>query len=347
MPVIYTDYRGRLETLRKQYDLLPWIEVAQSSLAAQAAPGAIAPFNVQEAYALCWNEMPFVGWDSGTFTPGGDPIIGDLSTSAGLYNWWTGQGVSQVNQAQNLVLTDDLLGSYADEWVKLQAGARTDVDEPWQSTFQLGGFAGALNGSGTLYTGLRGYRLWDKGTVTPVQHTRRELLEMGKKLQAYTYSKVVTVVFQDGAPQLASQELVFSPPQNVKSDFLLHAIRIRPQSNPFNSTGAIEAGAIPLMPLVLVGLIPQGAPATGLQSAVFPWRMALGVELTNPTGGAAVAVPRLLTQWRLPIPLTIKANSRWNLNAIPAVSYPSGTGGRLPATMPMEFVLEGELIRDN
>jgi len=371
-----TLYETMLEAERKKFDLWPWMEVSKATLptalaatppppavppAGAVPPGTLAPFSIQQPYALLWDKMPFVGFALNPSCDGTVPAVADLSIGSGTYNWAIGQNVSRLQQTQSQVAVEDLLGSYNDRWVALARGGRLPKDEVWQGQFYLGtGYNGGLGlrigENAQLYTGLRGYRRYEKNSLRPLQMSRKEMLKSGKYLPtSYTYSGLVTVNFTTAGQAVQSQQLVFGPPQQLDCDFMCHRIRIRPQAPPIQLG---SSGFSPLIyqyiPTVQVNIVPLekvtpylGGNSNNLSITLAPWQMVMGVDysLVVATNGVIANIfPRLETQWNLPHPVMIGNNERYNLQAQAIALAQPEFGVNDNYSMVMEFLFDGELL---
>lgn len=389
MPEPFRDsFLQHLMEVRKTHDIAPHLELASTTMQAGATPGTQAKLSVTPAYDLLFNEAPFIGWNpyyQFTYSsdgPGYDLLFTstnllDLSAGACSGFWSVGAQRSQLTEALGFISTDNLHGVPQSEWRKLRGGIFLKETSPrvwqqWQEKLQLNANitayvpSKAIDGGGnlvynnldapTFYAGLRGYRLYPKGSLRPVQKTRDEYLAEGKVLYKYTYSQTVAVTFtqlvnytgpafpaglnpstgaavlfaaQQSPGAIAKNLITFSAPGVYEADFLCHNLRIRPQNFP-----------APFADAIAVGLQPIADSEVGLQNELFPWRMALGMNLNT-------SQQQLLTQWHFPFPMTFGANSQWNVIAQPLISLAPPLGDDPnPASfsVTMEFVFDGELI---
>lgn len=372
-PHYATAYLRRLLASRKDWDPFPFMEVVIPQIGTPAYRAPVVPpaqlpgqatMTVTSTYGLIWDKMPFIGWDISY--PDGVANFADLSSDCFATLWSQGFPPHQINQTLGFLTTDSVHGSPADDWVLHPGGIYLKQTahgawEQWQEQLNLAATpsgGNSLNGYPYLFAGLRGYRLYRKGSIQPVQKTREEYLEEGHRLEPFDYTALVTATF---VPSLSaslgaayvntpgptgSYQLNFNSPKANGADFLCNRIRIRPVGAPSNT--------FPFLDCIGVGLQMSAAPALNLQgtsglrnfanqpNVLFPWRMALGADYNvGNNSGLPPFVQQLRSQWELPIGLTIPYNARWNMLAQALVSLVNGAN---PVNVQMEFCLEGELI---
>lgn len=358
-------FKNRLQAVLAQYDVWPWMELTQSNMQGGSLPGTQAPpFVVVAPYPMIFPEVTFIGWDQNV--DGMSPIgLGNLSVGGGLYNWSVGATPDLIQQSARAVTTEQIVGAFNDRWVYMPNGQPLDLREMWQAYFTLGSAynAGAgLMGPTTLWTGLRGYRLYKKGSMSvqgPPQLSREEAIASKKfKLVPYKYSAVANATFVPGrvGPQ-GTDEIIITPPGDFAADFMVHSIRISPMSPPVKASGPnpVEPGIYDYIPGVLVGVQPaqrqvtfQGGTIDQQTLSLAPWQMFYGEDWSLTAWGLSQGTPvylpptpRLDTQWYLPHPVTFAQNEQINFR-VEAIAL---DGKYLNTyTMPMQLVLDGELL---
>jgi hypothetical protein len=306
-PAMASAYLTNLLKLRQHWDLYPWIQLLNGTPIAQgAAPGAQSSFSMNKSYPIVFDKMPF--WAGAFRLAGGNWLVDDLSSGAGTFIWSLGSGVNKVDQSQLATVTDNVLGSFYDEWITHGAGVDLAALTPLSGIFTLTATGVATaNSTPALAVALRGYRLWAKGSISPAQLTRSELLQRGHKLEPYNYVASLAVDMSNAATT-QSVQLTFD------RSFLLHAIRVQPRSVPaFGSPGTALRVAI------------EPTSHRPITSEAVPYQMIMGAKLRS--------------QWKLEFPTTIAPNEIWNIKATP--SKPDVPG----VVQVMDFVFDGELIR--
>lgn len=372
-----TSYEDMLEQYCAKFDPFPWIEVTNGVLPAGSPVGAQTPLAMQRPYELLWDKMPFSAWDitlPGTVSKGGAPPFQDMSTGGGLYNWWIGANTDKFQQIQQAILAEDVIGSFNDRWLTIPGGSKLSKNQLWQAQWFVGaaynGGAG-LNNAGQIWQSLRGYRWLPKGKMDPPQMSRREVLKKNLwHLRSFSYAGTVTVNINNSPSMPASFQLTLNAPHGLHADFLIHRIRIRPQTpilpplDPLypaaghpNPYVASEAGAAAYIYAIQVGLqlaetqaqLQGGQLAGGATTNLAPWPHFMGVDYSAYLTGlnvttnisTATPIPKLDTQWMLARPLRIKNNDSINLIAQPP-QLPAAFA--LNYTCTMEYILDGELM---
>lgn len=305
-----------------------------------------------------------------------------LSTGACVCFPSVGASRGQVSESLGLITTDSTHGIPEDEWVKFLGGILLKETSPrqwqqWQEIVQLTSAAAIYDPSlapitgkvdftlnflsaNYFYAGLRGYRAYPKSHLRTPQKTRTELLDEGVTFEKFDYTFPVTVTIGpsgvatfgptpalstdpfiwslENAPgALVQLPVVFNSAQSRNMDFLCHSLRVRPSA-------PLSSAARDMVDTIAVGLQPLQEGQVSLQNDLFPWRMALGMDLFQ--SGFFVGRPpqqKLLTQWDFPLPMTIPFNAQWNLLAQPLMSTnPAAVPNTI--TVNFDFIFGGELI---
>jgi hypothetical protein len=266
---------------------------------------------------MAFDTLPYIGYYP--FAGGGDTRVYDVSAAFANFRWAVGAGGAgnTIYQSSVAATTDRLLGRFDDKWVEQGAGvelpASRQLSGTWtQAALQpaIGGFAAS---AALLYWGLRGYRLWPKGTLSPPQRTRSEWLAAGKRFEPYQYAVSLSI---DTTQNLtaASTQITFD------HDFLCRRIRVGNQGALAYKTAQALAGT---WGMTRFKIGPNGN-SVALSSDYAPWQMFEGSSL--------------LTQWEFPIPITIPKDAIWDIQTI--VDVVSGTDPNTPVTF--EVIFDGE-----
>lgn len=174
-------FNARLLELRKTHDVYPWFE-PYKMIQSDAAPAVKERLKKthKKPYAVLARELVGVG---SHFVPA-TPASSTRANFDFFLEW--GQGSQVVEGATTPIFDDMAIGRADQDWYPYRNGLMLPADFPVTLVADQYGGGTALVEPSTYFL-FRGYRLWPKGTISPVQHTYPELAAKGYSLDPFKY----------------------------------------------------------------------------------------------------------------------------------------------------------------
>jgi hypothetical protein len=303
-------FAARLAELKKTFDVFPWLEVLKLGPAPDSgiATGGYSFLgaNWKRPYSMLLREfrvLPFSIDDQvaalATVT------VYDLPVDF-LYEF------GSAKQSSQPALVHAIVGSSEKGWHGFGDGLYIAKDRAISFDITT---RGPVNNKGYVYLVGAGYRLYPKGTISPVQHTVEEYVHQGFRLTPFSYVKRIDI---------AATETVYPATMTFPEHFLLEGVRTSV----------------------------RGFGDDDVQTPGLPAHIAANIEIkidadrtmmTDPANRFVVAGHHKQNDWEFEEPITINGGTDWVLSVqIPRVA---GVGQYAVApSIAVEFVFHGHKI---
>lgn len=298
--LVLTDhsFADRLADIQRTCDVFPWIEVMRlgPAPADAEAPAPPVPYTFtgaafKRSYSLLIREFGLLAYSRGIDPGLASGVVTDLPVDIQVE-------VESVRQSSHPILSRASLGDLDRGWHGFRDGLY--VPRETQVSFDIT-TRGRVYSQGWVYLAARGYRLYPKGTISPVQHSEEEHRQMGMKLVPYSYTQSVAL---EGTETGRASLL-------ISDDFLAFGVR----------TSAPGIGTYP-------SDAPMGPGDTGGVGQAIMLRLAMDrLLMSGPTARMLAAGPTRFNAWDWDHPVTIAANTTMDIEA--SLDHGYSTNGEL------------------
>lgn len=271
---MFSTYQERLAEVMKTCDVYPWIEVLKLGPVpnGQAAGYTLPAASWKKPYSMLIREFALVAYKCDIIDL--RSLLVDFAYELKL------QQQSSIRALSGAMLGDALNG-----WHGFREGLYLPKDEAISFNITTRDENGA-NG-GMVYLVARGYRLYPKGTISPVQLSRDEHAAAGMRLVPFTYA--TQIVLSDPA-ETYSAEVQFD------DDFLIDGVR----------TSASGHGADTLLDLA----------ASNRYAAIVDVKLDSDRTIMPVAANRfVVAGPSRNNEWLFDLPITVGSGTRFNVEA--------------------------------